>query len=116
MNLSQYALDTKPDFLAFEFFSEGPHGRIKKIVQFNKIIITDSGDDIYNLGFGDFNEKENKVDDLVVSNNRDSKKILATVAATVLLFMERHPGALVFAQRSTPSNKILYNGDFKIPT
>ena len=62
MNLSQYALDTKPDFLAFEFFSEGPHGRIKKIVQFNKIIITDSGDDIYNLGFGDFNEKENKVD------------------------------------------------------
>ena len=115
MNLSQYALDTKPDFLAFEFFSEGPHGRIKKNVQFNKIIITDSGDDIYNLGFGDFNEKENKVDDLVVSNNRDSKKILATVAATVLLFMERH--RIGFCSRKhTLENKILYNGDFKIPT
>ncbi len=29
MNLATYDLDIKPDFQSFEFFSEGPKGRIK---------------------------------------------------------------------------------------
>lgn len=108
MNLDSYDLDTKPDFLNFEFFSEGPKGRIKKIIQFRKVIALDFPDPIYNLGFGDFNEEEGRIDDLVVSNNEDSEKVLATVAAAVALFADNHPGALVFAQGSTSSRTRFY--------
>ncbi|MCU0440570.1 MAG: hypothetical protein MUC49_21965 [Raineya sp.] len=49
----------------YEFISEGPKGKIKKIVQF-----TETGtDDVYNLAFGDYNEETKSIDDLAVTNN-----------------------------------------------
>lgn len=89
LNLNPYDIDTKPNFLNFEFFSEGPNGRIKKIIQFRRVIAPGFPDPIYNLGFGDYNEEEGKMDDLVVSNNKDSEKVLVTVATAVTLFADR---------------------------
>ncbi len=99
MNLDTYNLGSKPGFLSFEFTSEGPKGKIRKIIQFNKII---GQNNTYNLGFGDSDEEGN-MDDLVVSNNKDSQKILVTVATSVIIFTDNYPNALVLAQGSTPS-------------
>src|SRR5438105_2463318 len=103
MNLKHYELDAKPDFLSFEFCSLGPKGRIVKHIQFRKLDAPDSQNDIYNLAFGDYDEKEGRIDDLVVSNNKDSEKILATIANAVVTFTDRHPDAIVFARGSTPA-------------
>jgi hypothetical protein len=108
MNLDHYKFDADSKLLSFEFISEGPKGRIKKIIQFTKLTAPYSTEPIYNLGFGDYNEAKGKIDDLVVSNNGDSEKILATVAAGVILFLEMYPNAQVFAQGSTPSRTRFY--------
>jgi hypothetical protein len=53
MNLDHYTLFTT-DFRDYEFYSEGPQGRIKKIVRYRRI----ENDPItYNLAFGDENER-----------------------------------------------------------
>jgi len=108
MNLDCYDLDTKSNFLSFEFHSSGPKGKIKKIIQFKKLIAPDTQNGIYNLAFGDYNEAADKIDDLVVSNNKDSEKVLATVATAVVYFTDEYPDALVFVQGSTPSRTRYY--------
>ena len=58
---------------------------------------TDTGtENIYNLGFGDYNDTSGKIDDFSVTNNGDSLKVLATVASTVYAFTENilKPGYL----------------------
>ncbi len=50
MKLDQYELKADEPFTTFEFISEGPRGKILKIVQFTLI---NKGHDIYNLAFGD---------------------------------------------------------------
>lgn len=67
-----------------------------------------SDNNIYNLAFGDFNEILNSIDDLSVTNNGDSPKVLATVASTVYAFIDKHPNAWVIATGSTSSRTRLY--------
>ena len=62
----------------------------------------------FNLGFGDLNPITAKIDDLVISNNKDRSKILATVAATVLAFTQHFPDMMVYAEGSTPVRTRLY--------
>ena len=40
----------------------------------------------YNVGFGDFDPKSGKINDLVVTDNKDREKVLATVVATAMDF------------------------------
>ena len=108
MNLISYDLTSADNLLSFAFYSEGPKGRIKKIIQFRKLIVPDSQNDIYNLAFGDLNEKENKIDDLIVSDNKDSEKVLATIGSAVVLFTSAYPSTLIFAQGSTSSRTRYY--------
>lgn len=95
----------KKKHINYEFISEGLNGRIRKAIIFNLI---DPKREIYNLGFGDYNEVTNEVDDLSVSNNQDRDKILATVAAAVIDFSEKHPTATVIALGSSESRTRLY--------
>ena len=60
---------------------------------------------LYNLAFGDGTET---MDDLAVSANNDTDKVLATVIAAADLFLAEHPGALVYATGSTPAHRRLY--------
>lgn len=85
MNLDRYVYFTNNDF--HEFYSEGPNGRIKKIVRF--ACIQEGSPSVYNLGFGDIN-MAGTVDDTAVSNNEDRDKVLATVASTIVDFCNRH--------------------------
>lgn len=63
---------------------------------------------IYNLGFGDYNPETKSIDDETITNNGDSLKVLATVASTVYAFTEKHPDALVFATGSNNVRTRLY--------
>ncbi|MFP5080869.1 DUF6934 family protein [Pedobacter sp. JCM 36344] len=106
MNIEQYQFYTNDNFLDFEFESDGPNGRIKKVVRFSPN--NSNGITYFNLGFGDLNIETGQIDDLSKSNNNDRDKILATVAATVLVFTDHFPDVMVYAQGSTPSRTRLY--------
>lgn len=106
MNLDRYQFRTNASHLDFEFESEGPKGKIKKVVRFSPQ--NANGVTYFNLGFGDFNSLTGSVDDLSVSNNNDRDKILATVASIVLEFTSHFPDTMVYAQGSTASRTRLY--------
>jgi hypothetical protein len=106
VNQPQYGFQTNDSFLDFEFESNGPNGRIKKVVRYSPRNV--EGMTYFNLGFGDWNESEGRIDDSSTSNNQDTQKVLATVAATVLEFTAAYPDMLVYAQGSTPARTRLY--------
>jgi hypothetical protein len=106
VNLEQYDVETTNDYLEYSFFSHGPKGAIKKIVRFNKVVA--SSLTYYNLGFGDWNQDENSIDDFIVSDNLDTERVLVTVAATVLDFTNHYPGSFILVQGSTLSRTRLY--------
>lgn len=106
MNLEHYNIEVSQDFLEYIFYSQGPKGAIKKIVRFSKVIFGQVA--YFNLGFGDWNERENRIDDFVVSNNRDAELVLATVAATVMDFTNHYPEAIIYAEGSTTSRTRRY--------
>ena len=103
MRLEQYPIKAYEDLLEFEFISEGPKGQITKLVQFLKI-----DENVFNLAFGDKKEGENDIDDKIITDNKDSQKVLATVAATVLAFTEKYSKAWIIASGSTQSRTRLY--------
>ena len=100
----RYIVEFGADFRVFEFDSEGPKGKVRKIIQYTEINLKN----YFNLGFGDKNHKTNEIDDLVVTNNNDSKKVLATVAATLFKFTDHHPEAYVIAIGSNLARTRLY--------
>jgi len=65
-------------------------------------------ENVYNLGFGDYDESTNGINDLSVTNNGDSLKVLATVASTVYAFTEKYPNAWILATGSTTIRTRLY--------
>jgi hypothetical protein len=103
MHLPRYSYKTNKEFLDYEFISSGPKGDIKKIVRFTEI-----RKNMFNLGFGDLNEETGEISDTIVTNNSDSHKVLATVAAMVNDFTLEYSGALVIAQGSTHSRTRFY--------
>lgn len=93
-----------PDFQTFEFESLGPKGQFLKVVQYTEL----EQQGFYNLGFGDKDPNTGLISDLTVTNNGDSQKVLATVAATLYTFMNEYPEAIVVATGSTPVRTRLY--------
>lgn len=106
MNLERYNYEKSSDFFSYVFYSEGPKGVIKKIVRYTPVILNTTL--YFNLGFGDWDEAENRINDLVNTNNRDSEKVLATIAHTVVEFTKYYPKAIVYAEGSTLSRTRLY--------
>jgi uncharacterized protein DUF6934 len=80
-----------------------------RTIAFNSLIFLALGSlGYFNLGFGDLNKATGKIDDLAVTDNQDRKKVLATVAATLLEFTRQFPDAAVYATGSTPARTRLY--------
>lgn len=104
MKLDQYKLKAEQNFTTFEFLSEGPKGRIIKVVQFQQIDETA----VYNLAFGDISLLIGKLDDKVITDNGDSEKVLATVVAAIYSFTEHYSDAWVYATGSTTARTRLY--------
>jgi hypothetical protein len=105
MRIETYDLKAKKSLMTFEFISKGSKGAIKKRIQYQKI---DDEGDVYNLAFGDVDLVTNDVNDVTISNNDDTTKVLATVASTVPLFISKYPNAIIYAKGSTPTRTRLY--------
>lgn len=103
MNYPKYPVVVSDDYHVYEFYSDGPMGRIKKSVIYSKI-----EGNLFNLGFGDWNEKLQRLDDSSRSNNGDRNKVLVTVASTALDFTGKMPNAYIFIEGSTPARTRLY--------
>ena len=103
MQLPRYIYRTNENFLDYEFVSSGPRGNIKKVVRFTQI-----NHEVFNLAFGDLDEDTGEISDAVVTNNNDSRKVLATVAATVHDFTIQYPGSVILAKGRTHSRTRLY--------
>lgn len=106
MEIRGYDFKMSEYLWSYEFFSEGPKGKIKKVVQFTPYF-TD-GRTCINLGFGDWDDEKKLFDDLIITDNKDSSKVLITVAQAVLEFTNTFPDALVYVKGSTPSRTRLY--------
>lgn len=104
MKLEKYELKSGEQLEVFEFVSVGPKGKISKIVQYTPT----NYKDLYNLGFGDKNVETGEIDDIAISNNGDSEKVLATVVATLYAFIDKHKEAMVYATGSTKPRTRLY--------
>jgi hypothetical protein len=103
MNLDHYTLFTS-DFQDYSFYSEGPKGRIKKVVRFRKI----EDDPItYNLAFGDVNEND-IFSDTTISNNGDTDLVLSTVANTINIFCDHYGNHYIYAEGRTVARTRLY--------
>lgn len=106
MNIEGYRILISDTFLDFEFDSDGPKGKVRKVVRYSPQ--NANGVTYFNLGFGDLNMTTGQIDDLAITNNSDRDKILATVAKTVLEFTMHFPDVLVYARGSTASRTRLY--------
>ena len=96
MRNERYDLEIDETSMVFEFISEGPKGLIRKRVQYLLV----QNENVYNLALGDVDPETGDFDDKVISDNSDSKKVLATVASTVYTFTEKYPAAIVYAEGS----------------
>lgn len=103
MQLPHYAYQINENFLDYEFSSTGPKSHIRKVVRFTQITTN-----VFNLAFGDLDEKTGEISDIIVSNNNDSRKVLATVAATVHDFTLQYPDVWIIAQGSSLARTRLY--------
>ena len=103
MNLERYPLKSEPNKKWFEFYSIGPKGAIRKVVKFDPV-----RKNMYNLAFGDWDNKSKSIDSKIRSNNHDVQKVLTTVATVVMEFMEHYPDSILFAQGDGPEKTRLY--------
>ena len=107
MRLKGYEYEAKRSYRQYDFYSEGPKGRIRKAIQYEFLQSAD-GIDYYNLGFDDYLEEEDDINDLSINDNQDRDKILTTVAFTALEFTSHYPNCKIFAKGSTPPRTRLY--------
>ncbi len=105
MNLEHYEYQNEEDSQEYSFFSNGPRGKIKKLVVFSMVR---NEPPMYNLAFGDVDSETGEINDKVNSNNKDRDIVLATVANTINDFSDHHGNHYVFAIGSTPARTRLY--------
>jgi hypothetical protein len=99
----KYDINVSDDWLVYEFTSIGPKGEIPKVVIYQHI-----EGKLYNLAFGDKDGISGNIDDLVISDNKDTEIVLATVASTIFDFFKNYQGTIVLAKGSTKSRTRLY--------
>ena len=107
MKLEKYKLEFNASKTSFEFISEGPKGSILKRIEYTKVEIK-GVKNLYNLGFGDINIDSIEIDDVVVTDNQDREKVLATVASTVFIFTKRYPKAKIIMRGRNTARTRLY--------
>ncbi len=100
----RYEVEVDDSVSLFEFISEGRHGKITKLIRYSRTNVKN----MYNLGFGDKDEQTGKINDKIVTDNGDSEKVLATVAATVYAFTAERPDTYVYITGSNEARTRLY--------
>jgi len=105
MNIKGYTYYAASDYKDYLFYSEGPNGRIKKLVVYEKV-----NDEplVYNLAFGDEEPGTGLLLDRVKSSNDDRDAILATVARTIGDFSDHYGKPMIHIEGSTVVRTRLY--------
>ncbi len=83
--------------LIYTFNSVGKQGIITKVIVYEPV----QDDILYNLAFGDYDSNTGNIDDLSVSNNGDTIKVLATVIHTIENFFQYFPNAELMIRGSS---------------
>ena len=104
MRYERYELNAEDDLMFYEFNSYGPKGEVTKLIEYTETKLKG----FYNLGFGDKDPCTGKINDAVITDNGDSKKVLSTVASSVYKFTNNYPNAWVYAIGSTKARTRLY--------
>lgn len=104
MKVPRYELKAEKTLMVFEFISEGPKGKIPKLIKISETSLKG----FYNLAFGDKDIETGDIDDTAVSNNGDSEQVLATVVAAVYAFTDKKKDSWIYATGSTKSRTRLY--------
>jgi hypothetical protein len=81
--------------------------KLIKAVQYSKLE-TESGEILFNLGFGDYNFETNSISDRENSNNGDIRNVFNTVLSTVPKFFEDNPGFPIYFQGSDSKDSFEY--------
>jgi hypothetical protein len=89
------------------FFSNGPSGRFE-LRTFITRVNNDPRQDLFNMGFGVWNDALQMVDDKVQTRNGDFRRILGTIASISLHFLMKYPTAYLYAEGSTLARTRLY--------
>jgi hypothetical protein len=87
----------------YTFASIGKKGIILKVVIFSEI-----NNNVYNLGFGDYNFKNDSIDDKVKSKNGDMEKILSTVISIMGDYFSKKPDCTIYLEGSNSLRTRLY--------
>jgi hypothetical protein len=106
MDVRGYDIKMSEHLWSYEFYSEGPKGKIRKTVQFRPFNLEERT--CFNLFLGDWNEEEKMFEDITVTNNQDCTKVLITVAQAVVEFTNSFSDAIVYFKGNTPSRTRLY--------
>jgi hypothetical protein len=97
-----YPFRASEDYLFYYFESRSEERTIAKAIEFAQI-----GQNTYNLAFGDLADNGD-LDDLVVSNNGDMQKIIATVAQVIVTFLGAYYSKQIYFTGSSPARTRLY--------
>lgn len=97
-----YQLHEFENATVFWFISTGDKGEITKV-----ILLTPKSGNTWNLGFGDYHE--GTVHDGIISNNRDLRKVMSTVARACYEFFRLHPNQIISIQPVDHRRRNLYN-------
>ena len=98
--------ELEKDEKGYWFYSEGPRGRIRKVIEFQWV--RGLGSSTFNLAFGDLKDGADRMDDRSVSNNHDRLKVLHTVATAVIYFLRDHPRSILLIIPASPERARLY--------
>lgn len=104
MKVDKYFLKSDDQLGYFEFISVGTKGTVRKLIEFQNT----STPGLYNLAFGDKDPETGVINDLAVTNNGDTEKVLGTVVSALYAFLHKNPQAMVYATGSTPARTRLY--------
>lgn len=104
MDLEFYPVTHQKSYLLFEFESISETKCIKKRVEFAVLSRTAQ---LYNLALTDL-DHEGSTSDVVVNDNADMPKVMATVIHCLLQFLENHPLATVLVRGNSPARTRLY--------
>jgi hypothetical protein len=102
MNKPFYEFQIGPNTRSFSFTSLG-----SRLVEKRVIYAATSLPGFFNLALADV-EKDGSLNFYSVSNNGDLEQIMATVAQTMLIFLQHRPDARVAFSGSTPARTRLY--------
>lgn len=103
MHLDKYEVFTEPNREdRYWFISKGSNGAIKKIVEIDEM----EEPYHFNLALGDY--VEGKANFINVTNNNDTKKVLATITEIINHYINKFPQRIIFITGDTEVKTRLY--------